>query len=63
MKKTYQIGEAVHVVHGLRAGVVVECDFEAGDVVPADANEEAVLEHLVATGQASLAKPKAKKEA
>ena len=63
MKQHYQIGEAVHVVHGLRPGVVAEFDFEAGDVTPKGADEEAVLQHLVATGQASLVKPKQKKEA
>lgn len=62
MKRTYHIDEAVHVVHGLRPGVVVELDFEAGDITPKDADEVAVLEHLAAIGQASIVKPKPKKE-
>jgi len=64
MKRTYKLGEAVHGTHGVRFGHVVEFAFDAGEVVPADADEAAVLEHLVAIGQAELvtAKPK-KKEA
>lgn len=62
MKREYHIDTPLHIVHGLRPGVVIECDFEAGDIAPRSADEAAVLEHLLLTGQASLVKPKPKKE-
>lgn len=63
MKQSYHITEAVRGTHGVRLGVSVEFEFEPGDHTPKDANEAKVLEHLVAVGLASLAKPKQKKEA